>query len=279
MRIQKRIITQFAALAVIALLVTRCEFTPSEPELDNPLNPEDPAFVPVETTIAQGPADNEVVDDHTVTFVWTGNKDVAEYSYRLNESGWSDWSSETTVTYTYLDEGNYTFEVKGRYNEAAEDDTPDSRSFKIDDVHGPALMFYPRKMEVSQNEVFTVEIMAEEVTDLAGVNIVVAFDPSYVQLEAVKVHENETAFFRTNGGTVISFYEYDNNSGSLTISSGVATGDPSSVEGTGAVAGVDFRAIRSGTTDVAFAAESDMRNPENEEIPLSQTVKGIVDID
>lgn len=277
----KHYLVRIAPLAFIILFVSHCALTEEEPAFENPFDPteDNPHFVPVETTIMGGPADDEVVDDHTVTFTWTGNEGVEEYSYRLNEPVWSDWSSVTSVTYTYLNEGNYTFEVKGRYNEAAEDDTPDSRSFEIDDVHGPALMFYPRKVEVSQDEVFSLEIMAEEVVDLTGVKIVGSFDVSYLQLQTVTVYEDGNSFFRANGGTVISFYEYDNNAGSLTISSGVATGDPASVDGTGAIASAEFKAIRSGSTEIAFSAASEMRNAENEDIPLVEMAEGVVVIE
>lgn len=277
----KHSIRRLTVAVVSILLVSHCTLTDEEPAFENPFDPTDdnPSFVPVETDITGGPADNEVVDDHSVTFTWKGNEGVVEYSYRLNESDWSDWSGDSAATYTYLDEGDYTFEVKGRYNEAAEDETPASRSFEIDDIQGPALMFSPRKVDVNIESVFTLDIMVEEVTALAGVNIVVVFDPSYLQLEDITVYDTETAFFRTNGGTVVSFYEYDNISGSLTISSGVATGDPAGVDGTGAVAGADFRAVGSGTTEVAIARDSEMRNPENEEIPISEVVKGIVEIE
>lgn len=274
-------ITRLTFTVVSILFVSHCTLTEEEPALENPFDPTDdnPDFVPVETRITSGPAEGEAVDDHTVTFTWEGNEGVVEYAYRLNESGWSAWSPDSSVTYTYLDEGIYTLEVKGRYNEAAEDETPAVRSFEIDDIHGPALMFGPRKVEVSGETLFTVDIVAEEVINLAGVNVAAAFDPAFLQLEDITVYETETAFFRTNGGTVVSFYEYDNNSGSLTISCGVATGNPSGVDGTGAVAGVDFRAIGSGTTEVVFDTDSKMRNPDNQDITLSDLVKGIVEIE
>ncbi|MFQ6676108.1 MAG: cohesin domain-containing protein [Fidelibacterota bacterium] len=275
-------IPRFGATAVIiVLLAGACSLTEEEPAFENPFDPTDdnPAFIPVETVITSGPATGDVVDDHTVTFTWTGNEGVVEYSYRLNESAWSDWSPDSAVTYTYLDEDSYIFEVKGRYNEAAEDETPDSRLFEIDDVQGPAFMFFPRKVDVVKESIFAVDIVAEEVTNLAGVNIVVTFDPSLLQLESIDVYDGDTSFFRTNGGTVVSFHDYDNTAGSLTISSGVATGDPAGVDGTGAVAGLNFRAIGSGTTEVVFDTGSKMRNPDNQGITLSDLVKGIVEIE
>lgn len=60
-----------------------CSSLPDTPDLHNPLDPQDPDYMPPETSITGGPDEGAIVDTHTVSFSWEGNENVVEYAYRL----------------------------------------------------------------------------------------------------------------------------------------------------------------------------------------------------
>ncbi|MFB0515765.1 MAG: cohesin domain-containing protein [Candidatus Neomarinimicrobiota bacterium] len=274
-----RITRQITIILTFFLSVwLRCPSTPSEPEFDNPLIPGDPTYEPPQTTITSGPVEGAVVDTHTVSFTWRGNQTIMTFSYRLNESGWSAWSADTMVTYTYQDEGDYLFEVKGRYLSWIEEDTAAFRNYTVDDIHGPALWLQPRYQEVDLGGTFTVEVMLEEMENVFAVKAVLEFDTAKLQVENIEVYDDARSLLKANGGTVIPFSKYDNTIGTATIDVATATGDPPGVSGTGAIALIAFTAVQSGQTEITFDTASAIRDPDNQDISLYETVAALVEV-
>jgi len=115
---------------------------------ENPLDPENPDYTPPETFITMEALEGAVLDTSTVTITWSGNDLTVEYAYSLNDN-WSEWSSATSVTLNYLDEGDYTFSVKGRYASEVEDESPATVNFSVDMVQGPALRVYTLLTEMN----------------------------------------------------------------------------------------------------------------------------------
>lgn len=124
----------------------------TEPEFDNPLDPDNPDFEPPETIIIGGPAEGEIVSESIVTFHWKGNEHASEYATNLNNIGWSAWSLNTEINYEYLDEDDYTFQVKSRYSTGDEDDSPAEIHFTIDAIQGQSLRVFPLLTETSVNQ-------------------------------------------------------------------------------------------------------------------------------
>jgi hypothetical protein len=92
---------------------------------------------PPDTTITNGPSG--VIPTGSATFTWTGSDNRTStgdlvYSYRLVglSNDWSSWSTNTSVAYNGLTDGDYTFEVKARDLAGNEDPSPASRSFGVD---------------------------------------------------------------------------------------------------------------------------------------------------
>ena len=243
------------------------------------MDPNDPDFLSPYVEFIQTPEEGATLDICYVRFEWEGNQPSMKFSYQLDNNEWSDWSTEKSIEFDYLDEGDHTFQIKSQYFNSVESETPQEISFVVDDVQGPALIFYPRKVEVMNGSNFSVEITTEEVTNLAGIKAVVDFDPNYLMVCEIQVYDNEDAFLKKNGGTLISFSEYDNTSGYLKIESGIATANPAGVEGSGTLARITFKAKQSGSTEMFFDEYSEMRNPDNENIVISEVVKGIVIIE
>ena len=149
----------------------------------NPLDPENnPDFTPPETTITTENIAGTLLDSSSVTIAWEGNDNVIEFSYSLDSLYWSEWSVDTSVTLEYIDEGNHDFYVKGRYASLTEDDSPASVSFEVDVMSGPGLRVQKWMSEATVLDTITIDIYAEEVTDLVLAEFQVSYDVAVLSL-------------------------------------------------------------------------------------------------
>ena len=271
------------ALSVLLFGSLNCDIgTPTDPVRDNPIDPRNPVFIPPKTTVLSGPGDGSTVTTADVTFTWTGNQPTSEFSYRITNYEWSDWSTEKSITFTLLDEILYEFEVKSRFLTGTEEtdySDPPSVNFTVDAVKGPAFTFYRRHSFTKAGDSFSVDIIAEEVTDLFAASVEVLFDPNLLEVTRITAYENEGDFLKSNAGDVVPFFEYDNQLGSVWIDIGVAAGDPVGVTGSGALANIQFRALRSGESPLRFVSNPQMRDPDNISIFINAEADGIVEIE
>ncbi len=267
-----------AIVGAFIITGTGCGSAPDAPEYDNPIIPDDPNYEPPQTTILSGPAEGAVVDTHTVTFSWRGNQAGMDFMHLRPDSTWSDFSTDTSVTFRYIDEGDYLFEVSGRYSSLVEEDIPASRSYTIDDIRGPALRLYPRYQEVDVGSEFSLEVMLEEVENVFAVKVVLEFDPAALQVSNIEVYEDSRSLLKANGGNVIPFSSVDTTQGTVTIEVATATGNPPGVSGTGPIAQITFSAIQAGQAEITFDAPSEIRDPDNATIPLTEKAKSLVEV-
>ena len=104
------------------------------------------------------------------------------------------------------------------------------------------------KTPIHREDTFTLDIRAENVSDMAGWQFDIAFDP--VALEAISVSEGD--FLKTDGGT--TFFQ----GGSIDNASGKITGlnaarlSGGGVSGTGLLLQVRFKAKAAGETELAL---------------------------
>lgn len=255
-----------------------CGNLPDKPGFTNPLDPENPEFVLPETTIHAGPVDGAVLDTHAVSIAWGGNEQVAEFSYRISGSDWSEWVPDTSIALQYLNEGLYLFEVKGRYLSGLEDESPAEVNFEVDDIHGPALRLFPRYISTAPGDSFTVEIFLEEVDDVKGVKAVLKINPGDFTVGRINIYQSSTSLLKQNGGTVVGFSSFEDSSGILMIEAATATGNPAGVSGSGAIAEVSFTARMTGQFDLVFTSASELRDPDNGDIPLFEMVNAVVEV-
>lgn len=92
---------------------------------------------PIDINIVSGPEEGAVIDYPSPTFQWKGSNNlVSEFSYRLvphpEYQEWSQWSSDVSASFEKLDEEEYTFEVRGRYEAGNESAAPVQRHFSVD---------------------------------------------------------------------------------------------------------------------------------------------------
>lgn len=265
-------------LAVVLLLASTCGILDVPDLPSNPMDPSDPSFQPPTVTFAIAPGEGSTVDTCYALMAWVGNQPGMSFSYQMDSEGWSDWAGDTSTIYPYLDEGTHTFQIKSRYYNGVESQGAESLSFEIDDIHGPALRLVPRRIVVPNGFSFSLEVYLEEVENVAGLKAVLFFDPVCFHVDRIDVYNDSRSLLMRTGGTVIPFYGYDNTSGSMTIEVGTAIGEPLGVSGTGPVAIISFVSRQVVNTKIEFMPTCVLRNPTNEEIPISELSSAIVEV-
>jgi hypothetical protein len=249
------------------LLLFACE--PGEEFIpDNPLDPDNPDYVPPEVTILS-PAEDDVIEESSIIFSWMGNETDMLYRYKM-DSVWSDWDLSETITIDYIDEGVHGFAVQSSYI-TGDTSTIESISFTVDAVEGPALMFYPRRQIASQGSSVQFQIIAEEVYNVAGAEFTISFDPTELQINSAVAG---TAF--GDYGEVIFIADIDNTNGSVTISTAVWGQNYPSISGTSDIAILDVQIIKQGDHQLEFDGTELFRAPNNDDITVNATVNGLV---
>ncbi len=273
----------FGVVAVLLLSVGACSVLvpeePEEPIYDNPQDPQGTGFVAPETTITTGPSDGSTITSAQVTFEWAGNKPDMLFRIRLNEGTWSEWTSATSYTWGFLNEIEYTFEVQAGYDPGQGNDpslidnTPAMVTFTVDAVNGPSLMFLPRLTKAAGGTQFNVFLLAEEVVNMMLVSTELAFDPTHLAVVSITAGN----FLTSTGGSIVSYHDWDNAAGRITLNLATATGSPPGVSGTGNLVTIRFRVKVNSESDVTFVSQSTvMRNPLNQTIAIRSLVSGKV---
>ena len=253
---------------IIVLLFWSCDEVVLEQ--DNLLDPGNPEYDPPVITFVSGPGGGETISTSEATFSWEGNDLVSEYRTKINNDPWGDWADHTSITLQYLDEGGYTFSIQGRYT-TEDTSAVISNNFSVDAVQGPALMFYPRANFSSVGSNVTFQVLAEEVTSLTAAQFNVTFDPS--KLEIVSVTQG--SLLQINGESIFST-EFDNQAGSLSVITAALGGDLPSVDGTGVLLELVLSVKATGTSNLEFDGTELLRDPDNNNISISETVNGLV---
>ncbi len=250
-------------LASILLLFLSCE------EIEyNPLDSVNPDYISPETTITSD-IDGSTLDTSAVTITFAGNDEVTEYSYSADSSSWSSWASTTSYQMEYLDEGQHTFSVKGRYASGDEDETPATVSFTVDAIQGPALIFYPRRHIISSDGTATFQIQAYEVDSLMSASLTLTYDST--ALEIVSVSQGDMF---TGAGESVFIDEFD--SGSLTIHTMYLGGDSPYVSGTGSLAVILVKALAPGSHTLSLDGTQVLKTHTNRSISITETVNGLM---
>ena len=256
-------------LLILTLFFVSCE---GDEDVTNLLDPGGGDYDPPETTIVSGP-DNITLTTDDLTYTFTGNELVTEFSYRLDVGtmigNWSDWSTEASVTFTNLDEGSHTFNVKGRYSDVDEDGSPATATFTVDAVTGPSILFYPRSPSVPINSVFSVDIVAEEVDGVSGIEIEIEYEDDYLTLQGDLIQ-----------GSVLTdeIVVEEVSSESIRVTIGITAGaDGENLIGTETLFSLQFTSIQTGTSEISFNTVQ-YRDENNNIIEIHQTINSIVTV-
>ena len=253
---------------ILFLLFLSCadEFVP-----ENPIDPGNPDYIPPIVSITGGLESGQTITQENLTVNFSGNETSMLFRTRLDSMNWSGWANALNATLEYLDEGDHQFSLQGKYTTG---DTSDivSLPFTVDAVQGPSLMHHPRRQYASQGETIQFTIIAEEVFDLAGLELVIEYDPAKVELMGV----TQSSLFDDMGQGPIFFNEVAETQGRLTITLAVWGEDAPSFTGTDSIAIIDLRINQSGNITIDFGNDPIFRDPNNLDIQIAETVPGLI---
>jgi len=253
------------SLSLILLLIFSCEDALEY----NPLDPDNnPDYVVPETFLTMDELEGSVLDTSTVAIAWQGNDLVSEYTYSLN-GNWSEWTTDTSVTLNYLDEGDYIFSVKGRYDSGDEDTTPAAVSFSVDMVGENGIRVFPLLTEMIADSTVDVHIYAEEVEGLVFFSFQIQYDPSILSIDVEEITRGSLI----SGITEYAFLPKEISAGLIEVSF-TALGS-AGVSATGSLVNIPLSANGAGSSTLQII------NPQYGYIdgsvePVTQTANGLV---
>ena len=259
-------------ILIILLLIASCDEGLETSVFDQDAD----TYEEPETTIVSGPDEGSTITVNSATFSFSGNELVTEYSYSIvyesNEAIWSDWISDSSVTVNNLDEGYYTFYVSGRYITEDEDSTPAERSFYVDAVSGPSVRVFPQESNITANSVFNIDIYAEEVNQLAGIELELQYDSQKIEYRNIEKGQ----FLSDYSGTNIFIDEHT--TGNLTITIGIAEDNGNAgLTGTGILFSISFNANQISSSSLVIYSAS-FRDAANDNISTNQQINGIINV-
>lgn len=266
---------------LVLFLISACE----KKELDsgtNPYDPENPGFVPPSFTITTGPEDGAVVNTDQVRFEWQSNQPDVLFRYRFKEQVapdwglWTDWAKINSVTLGPLDEREYAFELECKYpGENAATGKSEMRTFTVDAVKGPALLFYPKYQKVQTQGTIYVYLMAEEVDDLTIADFTVQFPTEYFALQ--EISKGQILEDTDNIVLLTKPAEIQNAQGEITISIGFIN-QQSGFSGTKDLCVLKFKTMKRGSAQITANAIH-FRDYQNKEISLNSSGSAQIDIE
>lgn len=245
----------------------------------NPYDPENPFYESPSFTIKQAPDEGATVTDDMVTIAWQGNQSDLQYSYRYKEArqsvwvGWTQWASLSSITLGPLDEQAYNFELRGKYpGESGAIGDPFSLNFTVNAVTGPAILLYPRQVRVSSGQSFTLDVIAEEVSDLLVADFKLNWPAGRLSLqqppqEGDLVSEDNMILLTKPDNALEA-----NTNGSLNISMGLVN-QSAGFNSSGVICRLTFKATSSGSIGINSAALRDYSNQ-----PITLSTKGSSEI-
>jgi len=237
---------------------------------ENPIDPDNPDYIPPIVSFVSGPDPGETIYAENTVITFSGNESSMLYRSQLDSSDWSGWISAQSITLDYLDEGEHIFSLQGKYT-TGDTSAVISIPFAVDAVAGPALLFSPRRHTAAIGQMVTYQILAEEVYELAGTEFILDYNPSKLEIEAIRQGELFSSF-----GTPIFFSQNDPATGKLTITSSAWAGTDQGFTGTGVIIEIDVVLTQSGNSTINFNGNEVLRNPNNITINISEAIGGFI---
>jgi hypothetical protein len=136
----------------------------------------------------------------------------------------------------------------------------------------------PRYAELNLNTPTTIDVLANEVTDLFLAHIVLTYDSSKVMVQEVA----QGNLFDSGGGQVVFLDSLNVRSGFVIVDTGLATGTVAGVAAghvmrestTGSLLRLTVIGIVPGDTKITIDPRSRLRRTDNTDIPLNPAVDG-----
>jgi hypothetical protein len=243
----------------------------------------------VDSPVVQIQTSKTTFTEFPIEIEWEGNTTAREFVYELQyvddpsiPHSWSesDTTSETSMDFNNLDEGNYMFSVHGLYNQD-NIGAVETLSFTVDVIPGPALRIYPLNQTVNTGDEIDVYLYFEEVPEesaVTGLHVEIQIDQN--ELEFISEYYDQGELLKQFGGQTIwpePGYSDDN---STMIINGVAGSN--GLYGTGPLIKFSLRVLTSGsrTTNINIISVDDsFLNMDGEPIEFGDPVSGSVTVE
>ena len=266
-------------IILLSFMIFNCEDGVVVPNNPYDLNSEN--YSEVETFITDGPSEGSTITSNSATFSYTGGPLVVGYSHRMdfesNTSAWSDWTTNTVVTYENLDEGEHTFHVIGKYSETDIQSVSTTRSFIIDAVSGPSIRVFPQTTHADINSVFQIDVYAEELgtgSPVSGIALEIQYDSQQLALYGSDPII-KGAFLSDYSGTDLLIEELE--TGTITVNIGVTEGfNSTGLTGTGVLFSISFQTLSSGAQSSIEIFSAEYRDANNLTIDIQDIISGTV---
>lgn len=265
------------------------EETPEgDPPRENQSDENSTQYNPPELNLRCTPdiADGATLPDHQITYSWNpvdydSTRDVV-VKYRLDGfTDWSEWMGEQQVTYQYLDERSYSFEIEAKYDGKDTTEFTFSHRFTVNSLEGPSITFTPRrKLNLTQGDTFEVDIVLHEVTDVNSLKAVIAFDHTLLTLTESTINSAENNFMSPEGHSIVSLTGPEEVNGQLVINITNLDNQHPEVSGTGAIGKLKFR-VQSSTatnTSITFGNASRLRDAGNNALEIESLVPKLLQL-
>jgi hypothetical protein len=252
----KKLFVSIAALSCIALSCRK--------DLPNGFEPPDTQII--------SPADGATLTNAQVTCEWEGLDNAVSFRYKLDDEAWSAWTTQTTQTF-FLDEGIHGFAVTAKNEFNREDPTPDSITFTVDAISGPALWIKPRQRTLAVSASCSLYVWMEDALNLMLGSIELIYDNTVLRIKSVEI---DTTLLGANGGMVQFIPEYHDTMQVVKVTFGIVGGSPKGVSGNGALFMMDCLLKTADTTSIDFSLASEVRDTLNVVIPLTTMLSATI---
>ena len=239
----------------------------------------------------------ENINGSSVTFLWVGNEFAQEFSFKLDPNSlmgqtkpgqlvsqpyfeWMDWTTETSKTFTNLDEGTYTFYVKSRFNGAIEEVQPYKTSnININNYFGPSLRIYPLNQNAYSGDTISVYLYIEEVQQMSAVTgLHVDIHINAAELEFITGSLNQGELITQFTGTTI-YPTPSYSEGTISID-GVADANGSGIYGTGPITKFRLKVLGTGGIyNIIIGTDGSYLNINDEPIGFENPIGGSVTVE
>ena len=219
----------------------------------------------VDTPVVQIQTSKTTFTEFPIEIEWEGNTTAREFVYELQyvddpsiPHSWSesDTTSETSMDFNNLDEGNYMFSVQGLYNQD-NIGAVETLYFTVDVIPGPALRIYPLNQTANVGDEIDVYLYFEEVPEewaVTGLQVDIQINTNGLEFitDDFQYGELITGF---PGTTIYPDPSYSDDGMSVSIV-GVADSSGTGIYGTGSIAKFRIRVLASsGTHEILIYQE------------------------
>jgi hypothetical protein len=257
-------------LSFLSVIFFSCE--PGEEFIpENPFDPQNSTYTPPSVTIVSGPQNNGLITSSTVSFGWSGNLEGMLYRYFLDGKVLREWDTQTSAVIEYLDEGYHEFGLQGKYPTGDMTDTL-GVIFNVDAVKGPSLLFSPRKKISIPGDTISFDILAEEVSGLAGTSFTLTFDNNLIKVDSIIAGQ----YMESNSESIF-YVDTDNASGRIELVTALIGSSEPAFSGTASLAKIYVSILANGTNEIKFDGSETFRTLNNEKIDIITAIGAIID--